>query len=285
MRSRFDRQNLSQFWDVVSERHKIWHRRNIEKKSRPWTQDAILSSYRFTNVYRELDPGTKYAKRIIKKAEGLQETIFNLILYRLIGRKETHQFIGIRSLNDTKEEIENALRERESKGTVFTAAYTVCAYHWYGGKDKIENVAYLCQDMQYALETLQLAVVSSMKEAYQKLRQIPGLGKFLSYQVLVDATYYVNGSQVLDLDQNEWARAGPGAERGLKYLGITSFRVEAMKELHRMHESALDQRDFPWLQEDGNVMLKLSDIQNCLCEYSKYKKTIDGDGRPRRTYP
>jgi len=53
-------QNLQQFWRFIAERHAIYKKKNIEKLPPPWTDDSILQEYKFTNVFRDLDPGTKY---------------------------------------------------------------------------------------------------------------------------------------------------------------------------------------------------------------------------------
>lgn len=125
-----------------------------------------------------------------------------------------------------------------------------------------------------------------MKDAYGVLVDLDGIGDFLAYQVLVDLTYDIEGEQFVELDQDEWAKAGPGARRGLEYLGVTSDRLAAMQELHASQDEDLDKRDFPWWRPDERPQrLKLSDVQNCLCEHSKYEKSRRDEGRPRRTYP
>lgn len=283
----FRASRLDTFWSFVAERQRIWHRRSIEEEERPWTDDDILAEYRFTNVYRELDPGTRYAKHIRRESEGAT-ALYNVLLYRLIGRKETHEAIGLRDPQESKGDLEAALRRRDQRGTVFTAAYTVCAYHWLGGDDKIENVAILFDDLAGDISKTRegLKAAESMKDAYGVLVDLDGIGDFLAYQVLVDLTYDIEGEQFVELDQDEWAKAGPGARRGLEYLGVTSDRLAAMQELHASQDEDLDKRDFPWWRPDGRPQrLKLSDVQNCLCEHSKYEKSRRDEGRPRRTYP
>src|SRR5947199_59339 len=87
------------FWWFVCERQSIWRRRYIEKRPPPWTQDQILRTARFTNVYRELDPGTDYLIRnILETSHGDEDKIFNVMVYRLIGRLETYKRIGFQTV-------------------------------------------------------------------------------------------------------------------------------------------------------------------------------------------
>src|SRR5437667_689382 len=91
----FRHDRLDLFWWFVCERQKIWHRRMIERKSPPWTKDVILRNVRFTNVYRELDPGTRYLRQnILELPVPDKDKIFNVMLYRLIGRTRTYSVMG-----------------------------------------------------------------------------------------------------------------------------------------------------------------------------------------------
>jgi len=57
IRGSLDAESLDLFWQFIAERQKVWYRRVVEGRPAPWTDDDILQEYRFTNVYRELDPG------------------------------------------------------------------------------------------------------------------------------------------------------------------------------------------------------------------------------------
>ena len=46
----------STLWRFAAERHRIYLRR-ITGQPHPWTSDPVLSSYRFTNVFRAADRG------------------------------------------------------------------------------------------------------------------------------------------------------------------------------------------------------------------------------------
>jgi len=95
---------LDLFWWFVGERQAIWRKRFLERQSPPWTLDPILRTYRFTNVYRELDPGTKFAiENILERPFPAKDRIFNVMLYRLIGRSDTFVHIGFQKLSDFRQ--------------------------------------------------------------------------------------------------------------------------------------------------------------------------------------
>ena len=56
--------SLKDFWYWVNERHSIYLRK-AAGDPRPWTKDPILQRYKFTNVFRELDMGTKWLRECI----------------------------------------------------------------------------------------------------------------------------------------------------------------------------------------------------------------------------
>jgi hypothetical protein len=257
-----------------------------------------LQQERFTNVYRELDPGTEYARlQILELDAPRADKIFNIMLYRLIGRAETHAAIGFQWL-DTFDSghlirVLRHLRDFEHKAP-FTAAYMVSAYSALGARDKIDSVGQIFHALQNGFDDLfaRIAACDSAASVYGELRQIYGFGNFLAYQVLVDLLYPLNihaGAPVLPYTNDDWASAGPGAQRGVGMLvQERSADLEVMRWLrsHQTDEFDRLQLSFPFLADaDGrNVELSLANIQNCLCEFHKYVKINEGTGRGRRKF-
>ncbi len=296
--SRLDPSHLNTFWWFVCERQRIWHRRVALDRPSPWTDDRILKSERFTNVYRELDPGTQYViNEILERDESPQDRIFNVMLYRLVGRKETHQAIGFQRVDSfDASTMRHAMRAiRDSGGSPFTAAYMVSGYTGMGSRDKIENVARLFELIASDFESIyqQIQRATTAEQVFHVLRSVSGFGDFLAYQVLVDLTYPLvreAGQPLLPFSQDDWARAGPGARRGIALIrgDSTCSDLETMRWLRDAQTVEFDRLglDFPWLRDDRGspVRLTLANIQNCLCEYHKYVKIRDGTGRGRRRF-
>src|SRR5579885_1774829 len=218
----FQQSRLESFWWFVCERQTIWHKRVVQGLPYPWTTHPVLQQERFTNVYRELDPGTQYViTHILERDAPKPDKIFNTLLYRLIGRAETHATLGFQYLatfNPTT--LGRDLKHlRDVKGVApFTAAYMVSAYTQMGSQDKIENIARLFTLLHRDFSDLYARIERGQSAAavHGVLQSIYGIGNFLAYQVLVDLLYPLriyHNAPLLPYSQDDWASAGPGARR------------------------------------------------------------------------
>jgi hypothetical protein len=299
---------LDQFWWFVCERQLIWHKRVVQKLPFPWTTHPVLQRERFTNVYRELDPGTQYViTHILERPAPKADKIFNTMLYRLIGRAETHAALGFQYLNtfDPTAFVHTLKQLRDVERTPpFTAAYMVSAYRQMGSHDKIENIACLFALLQHDFADLytRIEACRSSAEVHAVLSSAYGFGNFLAYQVLVDLLYPLriyDNAPLLPYAHDDWASAGPGAQRGIALLlqaqqppthtGTTktdrALIVMRWLHAHQHDEFARLELNFPYLtNEQGCIPLSLANIQNCLCEFHKFVKISEGWGRGRRKF-
>lgn len=294
---RLDR--LQEFWEFVCERQTVWYRRVIERRPPPWTDDPILQTERFTNVYRELDPGTQYAIReILEHHAPRPDKVFNVMLYRLIGRVETHRALGFQSLdNFNPRQVEHTLKWLRSTGLPpFTAAYMVSGYVSMGSSDKVENVVRLFSNLHddFGVFHGQMEASRNSAEIHSLLCSAYGFGNFLAYQVLVDLLYPLRvygGCGLLPYSHDDWASAGPGARRGITMLlreRSTASHLSVMHWLRKHQESEFARLglQFPYLlgTQGEPIAISLANVQNCLCEFHKYKKIRAGTGRGRRKF-
>jgi len=299
-RGSFRSDRLDLFWRFVCERQTIWDKRCARRQPPPWTDDPVLRTERFTNVYRELDPGTHYAiAHILEVAAPKPDKVFNVMLYRLIGRAETHAAVGFQRLEAFDPthlaRVLRRLRDIERKPP-FTAAYMVSAYGGLGGGDKIDRVARIFQSLHADAPALfgRIAACQSSAAVYEEVRRVYGFGNFLAYQVVVDLLYPLrayDGAPLLPFSHDDWASAGPGAQRGIRMLlreGVREVNLAVMHWLRREQraEFARVGVQFPYLLDpDGSdVEISLANIQNCLCEFHKYVKICEGTGRGRRKF-
>ncbi|MFB6204011.1 MAG: nucleotide kinase domain-containing protein [Candidatus Nanohaloarchaea archaeon] len=287
-------QRLPEFWNFVAERQRVWKRR-IEGEEPPWTDNEILQNYRFTNVYRELDPGTQYAiQEIMARDEPARDRAFNVMVYRLIGRSETHEDLGfLRPGRFDRSAFESALKERREEGPVFTGAYLVSGYSGYESSDKVENVSKIFEEVAESFDRTweRIENAGRLKDVYEIIRELPGFGNFLSYQVTVDLLYENGDGSILPFNQNDWAKAGPGAKKGLELLADNpgkKERLEIMRWLTRNQQCQFDTHgiEFDYVKDGDGLRktLSLADIQNCLCEFYKYHKIENDKGRARRKF-
>jgi len=244
-------------------------------------------------------PGRQYViQNILEEDASRRDKIFNVMLYRLIGRLETHEYLGFQSLDSFDAAVfEDQLKHRRDDlgETVFTGAYMVSGYNHMGSSDKVENVAALFEELADNPTFFdEMLSAESLADAYDLIRSQQGFGNFLSYQVLVDLLYpadYYDGDSVLPFSPNDWSSPGPGAQKGLKQL-VTEFngftRLDVMRWLRQNQQQEFDRLglEFPYLEtEDGERLeLSLANIQNCLCEFYKYHKILHSNGRARRCF-
>lgn len=299
-RDDFRSNRLDLFWWFVCERQSVWYRRVARQLPPPWTDNPILRQERFTNMYRELDPGTQYViGQVLERDAPRPDKVFNVMLYRLIGRAETHAAIGFQSLATFDpvrlERGLKHLRDEEDKPP-FTAAYMVSAYASMGSRDKIENVTRLFALLHadFAEFYARIETAPHPSRVYEILASAHGFGNFLAYQVLVDLLYPLevyDGRPLLPFSHDDWAAAGPGAQRGIGMLlqpGLRAEHLAVMRWLRTHQREEFDRLglDFPFLTDArGNEReLSLANIQNCLCEYHKFVKIGEGTGRGRRKF-
>jgi len=295
----FEPARLDLFWRFVFERQCIWHRRFVQVLPPPWTNDPILRHERFTNVYRELDPGTQYViESILELEEERIDKLFNVMLYRLLGRSATHTELGFQRVSSfDSRDMEQRLKNLRARGLPpFTGAYMVSAYSSMGSSDKIENIGRLFKLLQAEFGTFSARVLgsNSAKEAHGVLNSAYGFGNFLAFQVLVDLLYPLRaygGHGLLPFSHEDWASAGPGAQKGIRMLLKSGTRPTNLEVMRWLRDTQHDEfkrlgLDFPYLvgSHHGLIPLSLANIQNCLCEFHKYVKIQEGSGRGRRKF-
>ena len=295
----FNRDELDNFWRFVAERHWIWHRRFVLKLPREeWTQDPVLKKNKFTNIYRELDPGTMFVFRNIleREDESRPNIVFNVMLYRLMCSIPTYRGFGFQRLatfsaTEFEEYLGNLYKTGEA---VFGNAYLISPYSSMGSSFKYVNVARLFGHLQQNFERFwnRLDKAESFERCFKVINQQYGFGPFLSYQVLVDLTYPLPNtyakSAIIPWSQDDWARLGPGAMRGFRRLSRSPDRLNGLRWLRDFQGEEFErlQLDFPFLRNEDNeeIPLTLANLQNCLCEFHKYRSIQSGTGKSQRIY-
>ena len=279
------------FVQYIAERHTIYKKRFLRKEPFPWTDDPILRKFKFTNVFRFLDPGTKYViEKIIPNCRSLTQTIFNLIIYRLYNKIETFEKLGIQTIEDfNRETFDSSLRELKASGVpVFTNAFTVAGYNWINASDdKIGNtsslIAFFHKDIADITQAISSKATNRSENTYKVLLSLNGLGKFLAYQIAVDIGYW----NLALFDEGSFVVAGPGCRRGIDrvYSSRNGLSYEECIRLTADNQDQFFQRrniDLDSLFDDQKVpRLNLMAMENCFCEISKYLRAYYDEGRPR----
>lgn len=277
---------FSAFGDFIIERHQIYLRRQ-KGQSAPWTKDPILGAYRFCNVYRELDRTTIWiTKRWREPYQNYAHLWFAMAVARLVNHPPTlAQFTLPGRWN--KEQFLRVMRDRKSAGEqVFGGAYIIST-----GGQSVDKAIYLANDVldpMWAKRKLlsqhdgESAYVESLGHYYSLLMEQNGFGSFMAAQVVADLKYtppFKNAT-----DWWTFASSGPGSRRGLNYVmgrdpamrWVEYEWRDVLSDLHKEIASRIERADMP--------RLHAQDLQNCLCEFSKYQRTKLGTGRPKQKF-
>lgn len=280
---------LDKFVAFIVERHSIYMRRQ-GGHPKPWTEDPILQSFRFCNVYRELDTVTLWISNEWRFRYRKDEDLwFAMVVARLVNWPDTlAELMPAVFTLDTKKvqwdegKFIRAMHRRRKQGEkVFTGAYIVSTNGV--ATDKADYIGKkVLTKMWRKREELRPREGDTLEAFHTRLTSFMGMGSFIAGQVVADIKYAEPLARASDW--HTWAAKGPGSSRGLNRV-CGNERDERWKPAHWLQ--VLQE-----LQEVVNPMLPLQweklhaqDLQNCLCEFDKYMRVTLGEGRPRSRYP
>lgn len=295
--------SIVKFW---LERHKVYLRRNVVKKDKPWTKDPMLQNYRFCNIYREIDTVSEWViKNVIKPYEKNDNLWFMLATSRLINWPDTLQELIDNDVwpeqgYDAKAVYKVLAARADRKEKVVTGAYVVNSVFPKGANPKdTRKVNYI---PNYGLQglwdkriNLAEAAKDSMGAFVKEMTKSHGWGAFMAYQVAVDLSYSKRwlGSAP---DIHTFTSPGPGTTRGMARLMTGGKRAEIrgdklnkymVKLRDKMNERGKELVSSKWWTGDyrtGFAELSMPNVSNTLCEYDKYCRLIGGEGEPRSRY-
>ncbi len=189
----------------------------------PWTEDRIIQTFKFCNVFRAADRASQYMIRHVCYHDepcSPEDRLFQIVAFRTFSKIETwrsvRDFLGryptLDDLGDASfiKALEHA---KDENGGLYTGAFILCATDAYGQGVKHGNHVELFRHMflQDALGE-RLLETKSLHEVYELLHGYPLMGDFMSYQTAIDLNY----SDLINFSENEFTQAGPGALRGIK---------------------------------------------------------------------
>ena len=287
---------LKLFWYWINERHRIYLVRK-DGKGWPWTKDKILQTYSFTNVYRQLDRVTQeWAKRyatLLNSGKGLrgvppEDILFQCAQFRLFNWPETYDalYYGLRRW-DMRKAIE-LLTARKAEGRqIFTGAYIIPNAGRSDPKVQVicEALDALYQDRQKL--TRKIMRFASMEKTVELLQKYPTIGGFIGYEIACDLRH----TRVLGhaLDVNSWANPGPGARRGIHRLLIgdrhlTGKKPDYVAAMRQLLSQARAGAIAPHVTAHAEWPFEMREIEHSLCEFDKYMRVKNDEGRPRSLY-
>lgn len=297
---------VQRFFAYARERHSIYMRRAARERW-PWTQDAILRDYKFTNVFRELDRVTVWFRKNVRA--GMMErpeVLLATVLFRWFNRETTGETLFLQTdigwegrtafeqflLTPEIEVLRAAVRTQ--RPPYVTGAYTINTNSVARGLTKEEGVlrqfmVFARRDWRTRAEQMLVPQFGhSIEGTVQWLQDgVPCLGPFMAYEVASDLrwTYLLNQAP----DILTWASPGPGAQRGIR-------RCWGEEELAGVKRGVSEASAVPAMQQllaisqDGKnwpanwPAWEMREVEHTLCEFDKYERTRLGQGRPRGVF-
>jgi hypothetical protein len=210
---------------------------------------------------------------------GFRDRIVSAVAGRLINWPDTLAELTYPALSYDEKSWSRTLLDRKSRGEkIFTGAYIVNGAL---GGDKILQVTQKILTPLWQNRRQVEVSPKNMQSVWKYLNGKPGIGSFMAGQVVADLRWIHH--ELPWQDRMTWAPQGPGSIRGVNRLrgqplSATIPYSEWLDVVCRAM-GAVTQR-LPVISK----RLELMDIQNCLCEYDKYRRLTLGEGSVRSRY-
>ena len=246
----------------------------------PVDLDPVIRDWRFCNVDRRDDRVTRFIHNFYVKQHGDNQHLwFNLVIARLINWPATLEQLGYCYSWD-REHFLAVIQDRTTRREkVYTGAYMIPGGP--AGLAKHEYLARSCFDALWAKSGSAPLLGESLAE-WSKFLTVPLLGNFLRNQVLTDLRDAPGFAAVKDW--STFVLGGPGTIRGLnRLLGYPLTHSWKQTELGiailELREALLVLSP-QW----AAVLRDPNNLTNCLCEFDKWMRVRNGEGKPRARY-
>lgn len=256
-------------------RHRVW-------EGKP-TKSRILTTRKFTNVFRVLDRGSQYLLDLMNLHDDPIDRLALSYFYRQVNRPDTMDaiieanggFVPEASeifSEDWYDKVVGPVAEARP-GRFLSGAYMILV----SPSDPRPTVKKMQSVFPAAAPWLgHVAETADLELRVMLLQETPGLGPFMAMQIATDLGYTKGEPD----QENTFILAGPGSKRGVGYLlGKEYATVAEAKHII----TTFPVEELPPLPESNGRPASWMDIQNVFCEFSKYARMVDrGDkGAPK----
>ncbi len=279
------------YWRFAVERQAIFFRR-VHGDAPPWTEDPVLSEFKFTNAYRASDRVSQYLIRnvIYGGDQTPEEVFFRTILFKIFNRISTwelliEKFGEITYQDFSFKRYDRVLSKAIERGDrLYSAAYIMpSGRSVFGYARKHRTHLRIIERMMEDEVARRIEDASSMQEVFELLLSYPTIGPFLAYQYATDLNY----SELTRFDEMHFVVPGPGALDGIRKcfsdLGGLN-EVEIIRVVADQQEDQFARLGLSFQSLWGR-RLQLVDCQNLFCEVGKYARVAHPEavGRSQRT--
>ena len=264
------------YWRFAFERQSIFMKR-AHGESYPWTNDSILSSYKFTNVYRASDRVSQYLIKnvIYKGSQNYEEVFFRTLLFKFFNKIETWEYL-VNQLNSIPSWktfrfnlFDKILTNLSKENPIYSQAYMMPSPN-FNEVRKHQNHLLLLKYMMKNKLPSKVINSKSLKDVYSLMREQNSFGDFLAFQYTIDLNY----SEIIDFNESDFVVAGVGAVRGIHKCFNNIGKKDYEQIIYKMAEISNDEfkrLNLPFQNLFGRD-LKPIDCQNIFCEVDKYSR-------------
>ena len=251
----------------------------------PWTEDPILGAYRFCNVRREDDRVTTWIRRNWREPNLTDPDLwFAMVVARFVNWPDTLAELGFPIPWNPTHFLQVMAERKARKAKLYTGAYMIRADSGNPGRGTAEyQVAEMFDPFWARRKELRPSAGDSLNSYHMLLGQLFGMGSFMAAQVVADLRYAPPLSGAADL--MTFAASGPGSRKGLNRVLGRPEKSPWREEDWRMELGRLQEWFNPRWPMHSEKVLHAQDLQNCLCEFSKWERARLGEGRPRARFP
>ena len=276
-----DRLDLYFYW--IHERETIRIAKEVERRPQPWTDDPILQKFKFCQVFREDDRTTRWFKHHIRNVwRDDPEVLMATVIFRWFNFIETGRTLLKHNLHvewDRKKAIEEITKQDQW----ITGAYIIKTPN---RMDKVTGVAecvsHMWRDRKHIVSEIKKN--RSLEKSWELILTYPYMGPFMAYQVVTDLrhTYLLRDAT----DILTWANAGPGAMRGLNRLAGRD--LDFCRRTHPWNDEMRNLWEISRERLNPNLIdlskFEMREIEGGLCEFDKYSRIFNEEGRTRSIY-
>jgi hypothetical protein len=253
---------------------------------RPWTQDKTLDTYRFCNVRRRDDRVSRWLlDNVYLPNEDNPNLWFMMVLSRWINWPPAIKELmekGLWPMTDFDPvAFGTAIDDRVARGEKsYTGAYMITARNCQGEKKGV----WLSKSTFHPVWAAKLEIQEMLSNSptveglVNRFRLFYNFERFMAGQVIADMTYTKLLNNASDI--YTYAPVGPGSSRGMNWLHDIEMNRALKQEVFTEQLTELMGEVNP----NSPVALTAHDLQNCLCEVSKYVRVNSGGARPRSLY-
>jgi hypothetical protein len=272
--------DLLAYW--MKERHSVWLKKEANAP-KPWTDDKIMQTYKFTNPFRENDKTTVWFRENIRnKMEDSPDLLLATIIFRWFNFIPTGEVLlsidGVRTFIDWEKHRETFRSKMLDQEQKVSGAYIIKTPD---GMRKVDGILWCVDQIKPFCREIQENCVreNSLEYLQNRLLPYPYIGPFMAYEIVTD----MSQTNVLKNapDRYTWANTGPGAKRGINRLRNQDInKTEKTALLVETMQSIL-----PILEVKTGFKLEMRDVEHSLCEFDKYSRVYNNEGKtPKQKY-